>query len=296
VLSVCFSIDLSRSVARTSRDLEEQLIRVQRLSQQALENERLAKEEELARRMLEADNARKTRELEDARQVQLSMLPKEVPKIPRVDIAVRMETATEVGGDYYDFHLDDVGTLTIALGDATGHGVKAGTMVSVTKGLFQEFAALSSFQTIFERFTRAFKLMNLGQLYMALLLVRLKDRTLSASSAGMPPIMIYRAKTGTVERLVTKGMPLGVFSDFPYQTKETPLSTGDVVLLMSDGFLEMFNASDETLDEQRTADLFREAAGQSPSSIIEYLLEKGKEWAAGRPQVDDVTFVVAKMV
>ena len=295
VLSVCFSIDLSRSFARTSRNLEEQLIQVQRLSRQALENERLAKEEEVARRMLEADNVRKTRELEDARQVQLSMLPKVIPKIPHVDIAVQMETATEIGGDYYDFHLGDDGTLTVALGDATGHGMKAGTMVSVTKGLFQEFASLSSFQTIFERFTRAFKLMNLGQLYMALLLVRLKDHTISASSAGMPPILIYRSTTGTVERLVTKGMPLGVFSDFPYQTKETPLRPGDVVLLMSDGFLEMFNANDETLDEQRALDLFREVADQSPPHIITHLLEKGKEWAAGRPQVDDVTFVVMKM-
>lgn len=295
MLSVCFSIDLSRNFARTSRDLEEQLMQVQRLSRQALENERLAKEEELARRMLEADNVRKTKELEDARQVQLSMLPKEVPKLPHVDIAVKMETATEIGGDYYDFHLGDDGTLTVALGDATGHGMKAGTMVSVTKGLFQEFAALSSFQTIFERFTRAFKLMNLGQLYMALLLVRLRDHTMSASSAGMPPILIYRSTTRTVDRIVTKGMPLGVFSDFPYQTKETALGSGDVVLLMSDGFLEMFNANDETLDDQRAADLFREVADQNPPDVIRHLLEKGKDWAAGRPQVDDVTFVVMKI-
>lgn len=296
VLSVSFSIDLSRNFARTNRSLEEQLVQVQRLSRQALENERLAKEEELTRRMLEADNDRKTRELEDARQVQLSMLPKDIPKMPHVDIAVKMETATEIGGDYYDFHLGEDGTLTVALGDATGHGLKAGTMVSVTKGLFQEFAALSSFQNIFERFTRAFKLMNLGQLYMALLLVRLKDHTISASSAGMPPILIYRSSTKSVERLVTKGMPLGVFSHFPYQTKEAPLSPGDVVLLMSDGYLEMFNARDETLDEQRAADLFKEAADRRPSEIILHLLEKGRDWAGGHPQVDDVTFVVMKMV
>ena len=94
---------------------------------------------------------------------------------------------------------------------------------------------------------------------------------------------------------MTKGMPLGVFSDFPYQTKETTLSSGDVVLLMSDGFLEMFNANDETLDDQRAADLFREVADQSPPDIIRHLLEKGKDWAAGRPQMDDVTFVVMKM-
>ena len=296
VLSLCYSIDLSRNFARTSKNLEEQLVRVQQFSRQAIENERLAKDEELTRRMLEADNARKTRELEEARQVQLSMLPKDVPKIPHVDIAVEMETATEIGGDYYDFHLGDDGSLTVALGDATGHGAKAGTMVSVTKGLFQEFASLSSFQAIFERFTRAFKNMNLGQLYMALLLVRLKDHEITASSAGMPPILIYRSATGQVDRLVTKGMPLGVFSDFPYQTREAKLSSGDVVLLMSDGILEMFNANDETLDEPRVVESFKEAAGKSSGDIINHLMQKGKEWAGGRSQVDDVTFVVMKMV
>jgi serine phosphatase RsbU (regulator of sigma subunit) len=294
-LSACFSIDLSRNFARTSKNLEKQLIQVQHLSSKAVENERIAKEEELSRRMLEADNARKTRELEEARQVQLSMLPKELPKIPHIDMAVKMETATEVGGDYYDFHLGEDGTLTIALGDATGHGAKAGTMVSVTKGLFHEFAPLSSFQTIFERFTRAIKCMNLGQLYMALLLVRVKDHTITASSAGMPPILIFRSSTGVVEQLVMKGMPLGGFMDFPYQTKEATLGSGDVVLLMSDGLLEMFNANDETLDEPRTVESFREIADQSPHEIIRHLLEKGKAWAGGRPQVDDVTFVVMKM-
>lgn len=296
VLSVCFSIDLSRKFARTSKDLQEQLVQVERFSRQAIAQERLAKEEEVARRMLEADNARKTRELEDARKVQLSMLPKEVPNVPHVDIAVRMETATEIGGDYYDFYVGEDGTLTVALGDATGHGARAGTMVSVTKGLFHEFAPLSDFQTIFERFTGAFKRMNLGPLYMALLLVRLKDHSISVSSAGMPPILIYRSATGTVERIVTKGMPLGGFAGFPYQTKEAALEKGDVVLLMSDGFVEMFNPENETFDELRAVESFKEAASQSPTQIIGHLLERGTEWAGGRRQRDDVTFVVMKMV
>lgn len=52
-----------------------------------------------------------------------------------------MKPATEVGGDYYDFHLADDGTLTVAVGDATGHGLKAGTFVTAMKSLFRTFAA-----------------------------------------------------------------------------------------------------------------------------------------------------------
>ena len=79
-------------------------------------------------------NDRRAQELEEARHLQLSMLPKKLPNLPHLDIAAYMKTASEVGGDYYDFHLGEDGTLTIAVGDATGHGLKAGTMVSVVKG------------------------------------------------------------------------------------------------------------------------------------------------------------------
>ena len=74
--------------------------------------------------------------MEEARELQLSMLPKKVPDVPNLDIAVYMKTATEVGGDYYDFSTKEDGSLNIAIGDATGHGMKAGTLVTMMKSLF----------------------------------------------------------------------------------------------------------------------------------------------------------------
>jgi len=91
--------------------------------------------------ILEAENERKSQELEEARELQLSMLPKELPQLPYLDIAVYMQTATEVGGDYYDFHVGLDGTLTVVIGDATGHGMKAGTMVTAAKSLFRSYAS-----------------------------------------------------------------------------------------------------------------------------------------------------------
>lgn len=92
--------------------------------------------------VMQAENDRKTEELEEARQLQLSMLPKELPALQNLDIAVYMKTATEVGGDYYDFNVSIDGTLTVVLGDATGHGMKAGTMVTTTKSLFNVLAPI----------------------------------------------------------------------------------------------------------------------------------------------------------
>ncbi|MDX1700661.1 MAG: two-component regulator propeller domain-containing protein, partial [Melioribacteraceae bacterium] len=95
-----------------------------------------AKAAEAQASVIQAENERKTKELEEARKLQLSMLPKEIPQLPNLDIAVYMKTATEVGGDYYDFHLHSDGTLTVVLGDATGHGMQSGMMVSIMKSLF----------------------------------------------------------------------------------------------------------------------------------------------------------------
>ena len=91
------------------------------------------KEAQLRAQLAETENERKTKELEEARQLQLSMLPKTLPQLPHLDIAAYMKTATEVGGDYYDFNVAIDGTLTVVLGDATGHGMRAGTMVTSAK-------------------------------------------------------------------------------------------------------------------------------------------------------------------
>jgi serine phosphatase RsbU (regulator of sigma subunit) len=260
-----------------------------------LTQERHTQKQEVQHQLLEADNARKTKELEEARALQLSMLPKTVPQLPHLEIAVYMKTAAEVGGDYYDFHLAQNGELTVVIGDATGHGMKAGTMVTVTKSLFHELANTFNLPQIFEKYTRAIKRLNLRQLFMAMALVKIKDHCMIASSAGMPPILIYRAATQSVEELALTGMPLGSFTDFPYQQKETSLNAGDTIILMSDGFPEMFNDQRETLDYPRAREIFAEAGQRSPQEIIDHLARTGGTWANGQPQEDDVTFVVMKL-
>ena len=85
-------------------------------------------------------------------------------------------------------------------------------------------------------------------MFVSMLLMRMKDNTAVFTSAGMPYPLIYRAATHTVEEVIMKGMPLGAFTDFPYEQKEFQLSAGDTIILMSDGYPEMFNNKQETLD------------------------------------------------
>ena len=264
----------------------------------ALENARLVErmlQEERRRQEIEAENERRAQELEEARQLQLSMLPEAVPQLPGLDIAAYMKPATEVGGDYYDFHLAKDGTLTVAIGDATGHGLRAGTMVTAAKSLFRTFADEPDIVQVFKRSTRVLKEMNLRSLYMAMMLLKLKDNRLIVSAAGMPPLLIYRAAQRLVQEVAIKGMPLGSFANFPYQQQELQLGVNDTIVLMSDGFPERFNQSGEMLDYARAKEVLEEVAHESPQEIINHFIRTGDAWAGGRALDDDVTFVVLKL-
>jgi serine phosphatase RsbU (regulator of sigma subunit) len=263
--------------------------------EQLLQQERQARGQEIRQRLLEEDNARKTRELEEARQLQLSMLPQCVHNIPGLDVCFQMETAAEVGGDYYDYHLADDGTLTIAVGDATGHGMKAGIMVSVIKTLFITNAAQTGILSFINQCNTSIKQMQMGNLYMALVLVRIKGNKLTVSSAGMPPVLIYRKADRRVEEIMLKGPPLGGFSDFSYRQKETELMPGDTVLSMSDGLPELFNENDEMMGYARVKRIFKDAALRTPDEIVSHLCAEGKRWRDRKVQDDDMTFVALKI-
>ena len=287
-LPLSMSIYLARDIASTNKKLIKQLETVKELSKKELE-------QKLRAQKAEAENERKTKELEEARQLQLSMLPKELPQLPHIDIAVYMQTATEVGGDYYDFHVDMDGTLTTVIGDATGHGLKAGTMVTAVKSLFNTYATNSNIIETFHEISRVLKGMKMHLLSMCLTIAKIKDHELEVSSAGMPYALLYRKETGSVEELVLKGMPLGAANDFPYQVKKTKLKRGDTLLLLSDGFPELFNSNMEIFGYERVTEEFGKVAAKTPGEIIESLKQSGAEWKDHAAPDDDVTFVVLKI-
>jgi len=264
----------------------------------AIENAKLVGrmiEEARRRKELEAENEQRQRELEEARQLQLSMLPSELPRLPGLEINALMKTATEVGGDYYDFHLDSDGTLTVAIGDATGHGLKAGTVVTAAKSLFNHLAADPDIVSILRQSSIALKRMNLRSMFMAMTLVRYRDGRVMLGAAGMPHALIYSAATRQVREAAINGLPLGALTSFPYRQIEFQLERGDVLLLLSDGLPERFNTEGEMLDYERVREAFAGLAAGTPGEIIQGLVRLGDEWARGRPPDDDMTFVVLKV-
>jgi len=322
-LPASMSVYLARSIATTNNKLEQQLDEIKVLSARELEvqqknanlileteKEKAAKNEavlqtkaaelqakasEAERRILEAENDRKTRELEEARNLQLSMLPKTLPTIPGLEISVYMETATEVGGDYYDFYEDQNGELTILIGDATGHGLNAGTMVTATKSLFNSHAANPDIVATFNQISRSLRNFNFRLLSMCLMLLKIKANILRISSAGMPPALIYRSGPKSVEEILIKGMPLGTAKEFPYELRETNLEKGDTILLMSDGFPELFDENRQMFGYKSVQKEFLKCGEESSDMIIENLKNSMNKWSGGNTPDDDVTFVVIKI-
>jgi len=291
---------LARTFNQMARELRDQKERL-------ISEERRRREEEVERQLLEAEYRRKSHELEEARQFQLSLLPQELPTHPAFDLAVHMRTATEVGGDYYDFHLDEDGTLLAVIGDATGHGARAGTMVTVVKSLFSSLPAAGAVDAgdgdgdgddlarFLAEANRTVRRMRLERMAMALTVVRLHHRRLTVATAGTPPALVYRRGRGEVEELDATGMPLGGL-DFPYRQQHLDLEAGDRVLLTTDGFPELLDAGGEPLGYRRARELFAGAAPrESAEEILAELAGAVVERTGGQPPDDDVTFVLIEV-
>lgn len=259
------------------------------------ENELRLKAAEAEKRAIQIENDRKTKELEEARQLQLSMLPRELPKLSNLEIAAFMRTATEVGGDYYDFIVDDGGVLNVGFGDATGHGLQAGTMVTLMKGFFTSDAAKLEPQDFMNHCSSMIKEIKLGRILMSFSLLRFINSKCIITSAGMPPVYFYNKCKGETEEILIQGMPLGAMRKFSYKMVEKELRSGDTILLLTDGLPEQMNQNDEMFDYPRVKNHFNEIAHNSPEEIINKLINKADYWMAGKQQADDMTFIVIRV-
>lgn len=294
ILILSMSIYLSRDFAKTHKRLEYKLLEVKHLSERSLEQERINKQKELERKLLKAENKRKSDELEEARALQLSMLPKQIPNNEYWDIAVFMETAQEVGGDYYDFSISKNGTMTIALGDATGHGMKAGIMVATAKSYFHTLANDHDNMGIIRRMSSGIRNMDLKMMYMGMMLLKCEEHYITYTSAGMPPTLYYKSYDKTVFPLVLKGMPLGSNVEYPYEENELEMKGGDTLLLMSDGLMELFNEERELLGLERIERTFKECADSSASDIMTQITKLIDKWSGSKDHEDDITVMILK--
>jgi serine phosphatase RsbU (regulator of sigma subunit) len=244
-------------------------------------------------RVRQIEEDRKNNELKAARDLQISLLPKSSPNRSDLDIATFIRSSTEVGGDYYDFLPLDNGNVYSICGDATGHGVTSGMMVSITKAGLNGIDALEP-NIILQKLNKVVKKVDLGTLRMSLNIVEITSNELKMSSAAMPPIYLYKANTNTVEEIMNSGLPLGGLKNESFEQLTRSFETGDVLIQLSDGLPEAPSKTGEMYDYDRLRALIQTACSQSSQEIINTLIQSVDLWMGGSHNPDDITLVVTK--
>ncbi|REJ76670.1 MAG: hypothetical protein DWQ30_17250 [Acidobacteria bacterium] len=289
------SVYLAYHFSRMANRLRDQLEQVEVLSRLNLEQELAAAELETQRRLLAADNQRKTEELEQARQLQLSLLPATLPRHPDLGIAVAMHTATEVGGDYYDFRAEPDGSLLVAIGDAAGHGARAGSVVSLVKGLFSGFGS-EELPSLLASANDRIGALRIRRLNMALALAKIDRDEIRIASAGMPPALVYRSDEDRAEELLLEGLPLGGMRDARYGECRVSWRPGDLLLMLSDGLPEMLDRGGEVVGYEGVRRELERSAREAGSAhqVVGRLGRFTERCCNGDQLRDDVTFVAIR--
>lgn len=246
---------------------------------------------------------RKNEELEQARKVQLSLLPKKPFQNDRFEVNGKMITATEVGGDYFDFIPLDDHRVLIAFGDATGHGMTAGMMVTITKvALLNNLGLLKNSNDVVpvakavnESILSSINVKGIG-MALQLCVVDASTQTLSMTSCGMPYPMVSNPSKGSLEATIIRQPPLGFMKSIRMELHQLTFSKGDMLILTSDGILERFNRAREEYGLDRLTGLLRQAkTPRDLQEVLDLIFSDAETFAAGVAHHDDMTALCARL-
>ena len=264
----------------------------------ALENSRLSEAiaAEVAQREL------LTREMEIAREVQQRLFPQTMPEVPALEYAGHCRPALGVGGDYYDFLALTSGRLGLAIGDVSGKGIPAALLMASLQasvrgqsqsgaregppdvaGLMANVNLLVCDASASNRYATFFY----GQFDPA-------TRNLVYTNGGHNPPMVLRGSQ--VLLLENGGPPVGLFRMSKYVQDEIVLQPGDLLVLYTDGVSEAENPAEEEWGEAALIETARACSALPPSEIISRMMASADAFAAGAPQHDDMTLVVARVL
>ena len=239
------------------------------------------------------EGERKSAELEEAKELQNSLLPKVLPSIEGFDISTYLKPATEIGGDYYDFFYKKGEYFYAICGDATGHGVISGIMVSVTKAGLHG-VPMGDPSMILGQLNRIVKRVNFGRLRMSLSVAKFNKSAVELSSAAMPPTYFFSSQSKKVEEVLVPNLPLGGIETEKYDGIKKEFKSGDVMVMISDGLPELPNPTNDLLDYEKVQECIKKNAEKSADEIKDALVYLSDEWANGVMNPDDITIVVIK--
>jgi sigma-B regulation protein RsbU (phosphoserine phosphatase) len=255
-----------------------------------VENVRLAEIEQTERIM--------QRDLSQAAEIQRRMLPAEAPNMAGADLAGFNAACRTVGGDYYDFFPYPDGRVALALGDVSGKGMPASLMMMALHARVQVLAEdpgnMAAFMTRLNKATCAQCPSNRFITFFFCVLDTATGELTFANAGHNPPILMRAS--GEAQMLEGGGPVLGILPIAPYAEQRAHLDHGDMLVLYSDGVTEANNAAYEEYGEARFIEVLKRHREAPATAIVDAVTRDLDEFAAGAPQADDITLVVAKRV
>lgn len=237
-------------------------------------------------------------ELDDARRIQLSMLPRSDPRLSWLEVAGISIPASEVGGDYYDYFRLSETRQAIVVGDVAGHGVASGLLLSgVRSCLYLLKDEPLSPADVLRKLDRMVRQTTGKRSFVTLLYALFEQGTMSLtfSAAAHPPLLRYRARDGVVEELALYALPLGTGIPSSLEERTVEFESEDIFLLYTDGIAETTNGRGDLYGTERLAQRLADTAHDAPAREIRDTL-LGDVWAfkGDGLQSDDITLVVVK--
>jgi sigma-B regulation protein RsbU (phosphoserine phosphatase) len=250
-----------------------------------------------------SERERLKKELEIAAKVQLSLLPKEEPKIDGYDISAISIPAVEAGGDYFDFVKLSGNKLGIAIGDVSGKGVGAAIYMTLTKGILQAHAEEDvSPKNVLGKVNRLlYKTIEKNSFVsMFYAILDINKHSLLYSRAGHNPGILCSSALGETKLLLSKGMALGLEEGAIFistlKEEEVGFNQGDVFVLYTDGFTEAMNERHEEYGEERLIKLIEKNRQLPARDLISLIIKEVKKFVDNYPQHDDMTILVVKRI
>ena len=249
------------------------------------------------------ERQRLQQELEIARQVQMSFLPKENPKVPGLDIDSRCVPALEVGGDYYDFIRLSPKRLAVAIGDVSGKGTQAAFYMTLAKGFLRALSDPGgSVSKVLTQINKLFydNVERGAFISMVYGVFDLSAKTLRMTRAGHNPVLVWSNKKNKLDIIQPNGLALGLEDGRKFaktiQEVRIPFSKGDMFVFYTDGFTEAMSKSGEEYGDERFVESVKAYAGRVSSEVITGLLKDVATFIGKAKQHDDMTIVVVRVV
>ena len=249
------------------------------------------------------ERQRLQQELEIARSVQMSFLPKANPSMAELDIASRCAPALEVGGDYYDFiNLPDK-RLGVVVGDVSGKGTQAAFFMTLTKGFVHALAEVSgSPSTVLTQVNKLFY-ENVDRGVFISMVYGIFDtqrHLLTLARAGHNPVIMRKTQATDVQVVNPMGLALGLDPGATFaksiQEVSIPFQSGDLFVFYTDGFPEAMNKTLEEFGEERLCRTVEKYARGSAAEIMDGVFAEMRQFVGKAKQHDDMTIVVVKVV